>query len=111
MPRLPEALKAWNTDAFAATLKAELEALPAGALPLQQAVSQGGYVDDSAVTVTVITSGKDWEAITAKVGVFFTEVVASCGCGEEPMPVPAYCVLRVRIGSATGEADFQVVYD
>lgn len=109
MPRFPDALRAWSAGRFAETLKREIETLPAGTLPLQRAVTQGGYVDDSTVTATVIAVDAGGAAIEAKVGVFFTEVIASCGCGEEPMPTHAYCVLQLRIDRATGQAEVGVL--
>ena len=111
MAQFPHALRAWPEGRLAEALKAEIENAPSGILPLQQAVTQGGYVDDSAITATVIHSADAGDAIEAKVGVFFTEVIASCGCGEEPMPTPAYCVLGFRIDKGTGVADVRVLDD
>ncbi|HKJ76159.1 MAG TPA: glucosamine--fructose-6-phosphate aminotransferase [Gammaproteobacteria bacterium] len=111
MPRFPCAARAWPDAGFAQALKAEIENAPSGTLPLQQAVTQGGYVDDGAITATVIQSADAGDAVEAKVGVFFTEVVASCGCGEEPMPTNAYCVLGFRIDKETGAASVSVLDD
>lgn len=109
MPRFPDSLRAWPDGGFAEALKAEIENAPTGTLPLQQAVTQGGYVDDSAIIATVLRNADAGAEIEAKVGVFFTEVIASCGCGEEPMPTHAYCVLRLSIDKATGAARCEVM--
>ena len=54
MPNFSESLSAWNTDSFSPTLKSEIENLPPGALPLQEGTTQGGIVDDTGITATVI---------------------------------------------------------
>jgi len=82
-----------------------------GALPLYEGTAQGGLADDSNITATVLTSTDDERAIFADVGVFFTEVVAACSCGDEPEAVNTYCRLRIRIDKASAEADIQVVQE
>ena len=109
MPRLPNSLRAWQTDRFALSLKNEIWNLAAGTLPLDQGVTQGGFVDDSDMTITVLHVTEDDASIQAKVGVFFMEIVASCGCGDEPMPTNAYCEMKVRIDKATAETEFTLI--
>lgn len=106
---LPAALRAWGTDAFAQTLKAELETFKASALPLDAAATPGCHVDDAPVSVSVTRAAADAHAIHARLGVFFTEIVASCGCGDDPYEQSAYCELDVVIDMATAEARFRVV--
>ena len=106
--RLPAALRAWPSAAFAATLKGEIEALPAAALPLAQGTAHGGHVGDEALTATVLRAADTGAAIEATVGVFFAEIIAGCSCGDEPQSVNAYCELRVRI-DRSGAASFAVV--
>lgn len=106
--RLPAALEAWDGggDAFTAALKRELTALPAGSLPLDRGTSQGGYVDENGLVVSVLAAHDGGDALRVRVGVFFTEIVASCGCGDEPMATPAYCELDVHIDRRTAAAAF-----
>lgn len=111
MPRLEQALHDWNTDHFARTLKREVEGLEAGILPLAKAVNQGGYVDESRLEVTVINSHDAGETIQARMGVFFTEIVICCGCGDDPMPTNAYCELQLSIDKASAEAVFAVIQE
>ena len=111
MPKLANSLRDWPSAAFAQTLKEEIGALEAGTLPLQKGVSQGGYVDDSHLTCTVLRVADDERAIRARVGVFFTEIVASCGCGAEPMPQNAYCEMLVSIDKTSAEVQFEVLPD
>jgi len=109
MPRLPNSLRAWQTDCFALNLKSGIGNLPAGTLPLDQGVAQGGYVDDSDRAITVLHATEDDACLRANVGVFFTEIVASCGCGDEPMEKNAYCEMQVRIDKASAETEITLI--
>lgn len=108
---LQDALPAWGTDAFAARLKGAIEVLPPGVLPLDRATAHGGRVDDTEVTATVIGAADAGARIEARVGVFFSEVIAGCSCGDEPFAVPAYCEMAVRIEKATGAAAITLIPD
>ena len=103
---LTDVLRAWPGAAFAQTLKREIEGLPPAALSLERCITPGSYVGDAPLTVTVLHSAEAGTAIEAKIGVFFTEIVASCGCGAEPMEQNAYCEMRVCIDQASAEAAF-----
>lgn len=111
MPKLLNSLHAWGSDSFFQTLKNELEQLEPGVLPLNKAVLQGGYVDDSRITATVLHANEDEHAIQARVGIFFTEIVINCGCGDDPMETNAYCLLQISIDKTTGQAEFEVLHD
>ena len=97
-----------GSPAFPGALKTTLLGLPPGSLPLHAAVSQGGQVDDSDLDATVLDVTDDGAGIHARIGVFFSEVVGNCACGDEPFPAPAYCVLQTSIDTATGRATFSV---
>lgn len=111
MPKLANSLRDWQSAAFSQTLKNEIRKLEPGALPLEKGVSQGGHVDDSDLTTTVLHVVDDECAIYARVGIFFTEIVGSCGCGAEPMPQNAYCEMRISIDKATAESRFTLLQD
>ena len=108
---LPAALAAWGTPGFQAALKRELEALAPDALPLQQGIAQGGLADGTDITVSVFSTRDDAQAIHANLGVFFTEIVAGCNCGDDPMPLPAYCVMRCSIDKASAQVAVTVIVD
>jgi hypothetical protein len=109
VPRLRETLQAGPSGSFARTLKRELESLPAGSLPLQKAAVHCGIIDDSNISVTVIRTSQNPTSLQATVGVFFTEIVAGCVCGEDPSPVNAYCEIQIGIDKTTADVDFQVI--
>lgn len=109
MPEFAATLQAWRSDAFASALKADMRRLQPGILPLHQAVSRGGYVDESDIEVTLLAVDDQGDSIQAHVGIFFTEIVINCGCGDDPMEENAYCEMRLRIDKATAEAEFSVM--
>lgn len=98
-----------GSTGFQGALKATLLGLPPGSLPLHAAVSQGGRVDEDHLDATVLEVTDTGALIHARVGVFFTEMVGNCACGDEPFPANAYCLLQVGIDTATGSATFQVL--
>lgn len=107
-PRLPALLEAWNTDRFLPVLKAEMRALGPGVLPLFQGTTQGGLVDDRDIAITLLQASRDEAAVWLEVGVFFSEIVGGCSCGDDPVADNAYCELRIRVDCSTAAADFQV---
>jgi len=101
---LPLSLASWLADNFQATLKAELKSLPTGSLPLQWGTEQAGLVDDSDIAVTVIRSSATAEEILVLTGIFFSEIVSGCSCGDEPtITVNAYVELQLMIDKSSAE--------
>jgi hypothetical protein len=111
MPDFLHSLQAWNTNNFAQTLKDEIEHLPAGILPLEKGVAQGGLVDDHNITATILNFKDNETAIEANVGIFFTEIVINCGCGDDPFETNAYCEMHVRIDKTSRQAEFEIKQD
>jgi hypothetical protein len=111
MPRFPNALQAWKSDAFPNTLKDEIEAMDPGILPLQKGCTRGGVADDTDITATVYKGSDDPDSILVDVGIFFTEITAACSCGDEPDTINNYCRLRIRIDKASAAAEVYVVPD
>ena len=105
-PSLTDALRDWGTEKFEGTLKRELENLAAKCLPLHEGLGAGGLIDDSHLAVTVISARETGQFIHAKVGVFFTEIVGGCSCGDDPFTRPACSYLLVTIDKLTAVAGF-----
>lgn len=108
-PKLVDTLRCWRSPGRAGALRAELQGLAPGVLPLHLGTNEGGMVDEGELQVTVIRSSDDAATMHAVVGVFFTEIVGGCSCGDEALAKPAYCELRVRIDGATAEAEFELL--
>jgi len=106
MIRLTETLSALQTAELASVLKRELEQLDAAFLPLQQGLARGSQVADEGFSVMVIGVTEEPSIIRAKVGVFYSGIIAGCSCADDPTPVdthPEYCELQVEIDKATAE--------
>ena len=109
MTLLGTSLAACGAGRFEAALKAELVSLPPGSLPLQQATSQGGIVDENSITVSVLSSELSAGRIESRVCVFFDEIVGGCNCHDDPVASHSQCILLVGIDRRTGEADFTLL--
>ena len=107
MTRLPALVKAWNSDHFFQVVKTALEGLGPGGLPLSNCTASGGFVDGSGCRVMVLGAHEAPGMLQVRVGVFFTEIVINCGCGDEPMEQQAYCELEVTIDRTTAEVVFR----
>ncbi len=106
--KLERALAAWGSEAFAITLKAELEAISPEALGLQKAANWPLQLD-AAVTVSVMVAQAAAGMLHARVGVFFTETIAGCNCADAPMMRPAYAELDIAIDPDTAEATIRLL--
>lgn len=102
MIRLIESAHRYGTTDFAATLSRELTGLPEGSLPI--AGGQGGRIDPESIGVTLSSACADDDRIEVVIGVFFTEIVGGCSCGEEPFNLNGYEELVLRIDRADGTA-------
>jgi hypothetical protein len=100
--KLVDSVGALGTPAFAEVLIGELLALPDGVLPVEG--EQGGLIDPASLGVILLSSRADADRIEVGVGVFFTEIVGGCSCGDEPFGVNGYKELRLRIERADGAA-------
>jgi len=99
-------LEAEDASGLARRLADALCELPTGVLPLQHGCDQGGLIDDHDISASVLTVEQTTEKVTARVGVFFTEIVGGCNCHDDPVEANAYCVIEARIDCATGMAEF-----
>jgi hypothetical protein len=111
MLKLSDSLEKCQPGSIDKVLKRELESLPAGSLPLEKCINRCGIIDDSNISVTVINTREYVSGIQARIGVFFTEIVAGCVCGDEPTPENAYCEMLISIDRSTGEAKFELILD
>lgn len=109
MLTLRQALNHWGKNDFSRVLKDELQALGPAKLPLDKATSQGGYVDDQPVSVTVNRFTESDTSIEGSVGIFFTEIVINCGCGDDPMPINGFCEFHVTIDKQTAASSLEAI--
>ena len=112
MIRLTQTLTACDSPALASVLKRELEQLDAQSLPLQQGLQRGSHVGEEGFTAMVIGVTQDSTRIRAKIGVFFTGIIAGCSCADDPTPIDGhaeYREIRVDIDRSTAEATFTLL--
>ena len=102
--RLTGALGDWRSKAFAQDLRRQILALEPGTLPLQLAASRGGVVT-GARDVTILHVRREGGLLLVRIGVFFTEVVGGCSCGDDPFTTDDYCELYLRIDTASSRAE------
>lgn len=111
MITFPRSLSQYPSDKFKQTLKAEIELCDKKLLPLEKGTTQGGYVSDEPITATVLRVLDQNDIIRAVVGVFFTEIVICCGCGDDPMPVNTYCEMQFDIDKQNAESKITIIQE
>jgi len=112
MIRLTKSLNAWGTPDFEGILKAEIEQLGAEQLPLQQGLSTSSYALDDKLNVRIISVSEGANFIRAKVGIFYTGIIAGCNCADDPTPVEEqneYCEVQLDINKMTSETTVALV--
>jgi hypothetical protein len=109
--RLGPGLGGGEGDQIDQALVRGLRTLPPGSLPLEAACTQGGIVDDrdAAFTVLGIDATPRW--VTARVGIFFKELVGGCNCHDDPIESHAYGVFQVEVDRTTGVTTISPVDD
>ena len=106
---LRHSVQAWGSEDFANILRDEVLGLPAGILPLERAVTPGSHVDTSKAELMVMHTSEASDFFVVRFAVFFTEIVASCGCGDEPMHLNAQCIIQCRLEKSSATCEFSVV--
>ncbi|MFO8024251.1 hypothetical protein [Thiohalophilus sp.] len=111
MLKLLHTIEQHDPDALIRTLKRELESGVGVNLPLDRATSESGYPDAIDLQVSVLGIEQDDRMLHARIGVFFTEIIANCSCGDEPLHKPAFCRMQLSIDRCTGAAVASVMVD
>lgn len=104
-----QSLQHYPSEDFRRVLKNEIEACDKKLLPLEKGTAQGGYVSDEPITATVLRVTDQTECVQVLVGIFFTEIVICCGCGDDPMPANVYCEMRFDIDKLTAETGIKII--
>lgn len=106
MLQLANILDAWGSPDFGDRLKAEIEHLDIGLLPLQQGLSSSSYVTSSKIEVMILGITETDKNIRAKAGIFYSGIIAGCNCADDPTPVDEnneYCEVLFDIDKVSGE--------
>ncbi|MES2408395.1 MAG: hypothetical protein V4528_13850 [Pseudomonadota bacterium] len=114
MPRLVNSLHAWGTADFNHTFKNEIKQIDASQFPLQKGLTTGSYALDNILDVIVISTTETEGHLRAKVGIFYTSIIAGCSCADDPTPIDEnneYCVVQIDIDTSTAEAALTLLTD
>lgn len=109
--KLRTCLRSTDDQQLKRQLALALAELPAEQLPLQDGCTQGGMIDASDLAVSVLDVQQSPGRLSARVGVFFTEVVGGCNCHDDPGRSNAYCVLEVGVDGERDTLSLRVVPD
>ena len=111
---LIQSLASWNSEAFEHDFCAEVEALPATLLPLQQGLALSSSVADDPFRVMLISVEETASGLQARAGVFYSGVIAGCSCADDPTPQERqqeYCELEFLIESETAQTTVSLLVD
>lgn len=111
MIRLPESLRAWGSPCFITVLKDEIGRLDAAHLPLQQALTASSHALDGTHSAMIISVSDMPDCIQARVGIFYSGILAGCSCADDPTPVEPqneYCEVLVSIRKLTAETSISL---
>jgi hypothetical protein len=106
MIRFTDALRAWGTPGFRDSFKAEIRALNATQLHLQEGLSGSSHALEGQHEAVVLAAAEQDGCIRAKVGIFYAGIIAGCSCADDPTPVDEqteYCELQIDIDKDTAE--------
>ena len=110
--KLLASLQAFGKADFNQVAKAEIQALEANSLPLQQGLSLSSYVSNNPFSVTILNSSETETSITIKAGVFYTGIIAGCSCSDDPTPQDEqneYCEVVFTINKANAQSDITLL--
>jgi hypothetical protein len=103
--QLPIPLGDRGSKGLAENLRRAILALPADSPLLRLAGAQGGLIQEGVKDATVLGIEREGASLIARVGIFFTETVGGCSCGDEPFTSDGYCELSLRIDQRGAEAE------
>lgn len=112
MIKLPLSLRAWDTEAFNATLKTEICTIDQTLLPLQQGLKNSSFANGDSLSVTILKAEEDIENILVRTGLFYTGIIAGCNCADDPTPVDEnneYCEVLFVIDKKTAETTVNLI--
>ena len=114
MINLNKIITQWGTPTFESSLKLEVQKMSVDQLPLQKGLSASNIALDDNIKAIILNSSDSENNIAAKVGLFYTGVVAGCNCSDDPSPVDVqneYCEVQLDINKTSGDATVTLLPD
>ncbi|MCW8955439.1 MAG: glucosamine--fructose-6-phosphate aminotransferase [Gammaproteobacteria bacterium] len=99
----------YQSNSFKKMLKHRIEHLRPGSLPLDKGTTQGGIVDDNNISASILAISEAEHSVNIKAGVFFTEIVGGCSCGDDPITINAYCDIIITMNKLSDELQFSII--
>ena len=107
----PLALSPGQRDSLATVAAAELPSMLASvlsslsldALPLPDCASRGGIIDPEDWSLSTLHVDRTAATLTARLSVFFTEIVGGCNCHDEPARYNEHAIFRADIDLGNGQ--------
>jgi len=110
--KLIRSLEAWGTPDFENTLQEEIQKIETDILPLQKGLSQSSYVSDTDISVLILNISETVHDILAKIGIYYTGVIAGSCCADDPTPMSEqneYCEVQFNINKLTAETTMSLL--
>ncbi len=105
-----QALSHWESDDFFQYFQQAFTQLSLDELPLFVCCKYSGAIDRDSISLRLLSSRSDSQAIHLNIGVFFCEILSGCACNDDPsqaiMLENNYCELMVKINRADAKVTF-----
>lgn len=102
-PAQRDGLAVVAAEELPALLASVLASLPHDALPLRDCASRGGMIDPADCAISTLQVNRTATTMTARVSVFFTEVVGGCNCHDDPARYNDHEIFRAEIDLNDGQ--------
>ena len=107
--RLPQLLTQHDEQQFDKQLAQAIMALPLKDLPLQQACTQGGWIDEHSLQLASLKQQESACTIEIEFHVFFTELTGGCNCHDDPASSINQCTLLASFDKADGTTELSLI--
>ncbi len=95
-----------NTE-LPSTLLPMLSALPRDSLPLDGCASRGGMIDPEGWSLSALSIDRTASAVSARLSLFFTEIVGGCNCHDEPSVYHGHELVVAEIDLSSGRISWR----
>ena len=105
---LQKVAEQWPGTGFDVVLRNALSGIRIAELPLQQATTQGGFIDDTSVQYSLLNVQQVDDCLLIRSSVFFVEMVGGCNCYDDPAGYNVYAELEIELSLSSGQASIRL---
>ena len=102
-----DALREVTATELSSTLLPILSALPLNSLPLDDCASRGGMIDPEDWSFSALSVDRTASALSARLSLFFTEIVGGCNCHDEPSVYHGHELVVAEIDLPSGRISWR----